>query len=290
MRPARCNRLILLASLLVLSLACNFPLQVPFAPEAASQVQTSVAQTLAVQLSQMPPSAPTLSVPTILPTGTLPPSPTVEGTATFTATPSTPLINVSVDTNCRYGPSPDYHIVGALLVGQTVELHGKNSRGDWWYIENPRRAGEFCWVWGEYAQIVGDQAAVPLATPPPVYFVASYQTHQDCEGLGGVETFIFSVHNIGSVKLESATVSVVKTSDGSSLMHPDFPFANRNAPFRSSNCGAGADSLAPGGMALIRVIAQTPAESTPARAILRLCSRDALGGSCIERSVDFTIG
>lgn len=289
MRTTRRQSLVLLASLLALTLACNLPFQMGAGPDTANLVQTSVAQTVAAQVSQVTLVLPTVSLPTIQPTGTLPPSPTVEGTATATATPTTPMISVSVDTNCRYGPGPDYHIVGALLVGQTVEVKGKYAHGDWWYIDNPRRAGEFCWVWGQYAQVTGNKDAVAAVTPPPVYFVASYVGHADCEGLGGVETFIFSVKNIGSVALESASATVVKKSNGDSLMHADYPFANRNAPFRSTNCGGGASALTPGATALITVIAQTPAEATEARVTIRLCTQDGLGGACIERTVDFTI-
>ncbi|MBN2501672.1 MAG: hypothetical protein JXB38_12895, partial [Anaerolineales bacterium] len=201
-----------------------------------------------------------------------------------------PRVSVSVNTNCRYGPGPDYHTVGALLVGETAEVFGKNQNGDWWLIENLKRPGERCWLWGQYAQIVGDKSGIAVATPPPVYFTAAYSSHADCEGLGGVDTFAFSVENIGSLALESATVTVVRVSDGDSMMHPDFPFANTNAPFRVGICAGGNSTLAPGAQALISVIAQTPFESTPARAIIRICTQDGLGGTCYERTVEFTIG
>jgi hypothetical protein len=281
--------------LVLLTLACNLSTTTP-APK--GQVETAVAQTLVAQQALTPlvtqvivVVTPTLEQVQQPPQNTEPPPAATEAPAVApTETPGEPMASVTVDTNCRYGPGPDYHTVGALLVGQEAKVYGKNDRGDWWYIENLKRPGEFCWIWGQYAQIAGDKAAVAVATPPPLYFTVAYSTHSDCEGLGGVETFGFSVKNIGSLTLESGTATVVRKSDGQSLMNAGFPFADQNHPFRPSICAGGASSLLKGNEAIISVIAETPMDSTPARATIRLCTQDGLGGYCYERTVDFTIG
>lgn len=54
--------------------------------------------------------------PTLTPTATLVP------TLPFTPTAETPLITVSVDTNCRSGPGKVYDMVGALLVGEVADI------------------------------------------------------------------------------------------------------------------------------------------------------------------------
>jgi len=271
----------------------------PPATQPALQVETAVAQTLMAQQALTPLVTQVMvvvtattedTIPPLPPTEPPPPAPVVEVPPSATDTPpGPPMISVTVDTNCRYGPAPEYHNVGSLLLGQTAQVYGKNSRGDWWYIENLKRPGEKCWLWGQYATIVGDQAAIAVATPPPVYFTVSYSSHADCEGLGGVDTFAFSVRNIGTLPLESGTVSVVRKSDGSSMMNAGFPFTGINAPFRPGICAGGSGVLAVGEQALISVVAETPFESTPARAIIRLCTQDGLGGTCYERTVDFTI-
>jgi hypothetical protein len=283
--------------LILLTLACNIGTPIP-AQQPAGQVETAVAQTLAAQqaltplvtqviivvtsTSQEVPPPPAVTEP--------PPVPSEAPVVATTEPPGEPMVSVTVDTNCRYGPGPDYHIVGALLVGESVKVYGKNDRGDWWYIANSKRPGEFCWIWGQYAQVEGDKAAIAVATPPPVYFTIAYSTHADCEAMGGVETFGFTVKNIGSLKLESGTASVVRKSDGHSLMNAGYPFEGQNHPFRPSICAAGESALASGNQSVISVVAETPVDSTPARVTVRLCTQDGLGGYCYERTIDFTIG
>ena len=77
------------------------------------------------------------------------------------------MISVSVETNCREGPSQDYSRVGYLLPGQTSTVHGRNDANTWWYIENPKKPGQYCWLWGEYATVEGDLAGLVVVTPPP---------------------------------------------------------------------------------------------------------------------------
>jgi hypothetical protein len=81
--------------------------------------------------------------------------------------PSTPRVSVSMDTNCRTGPSTAYDSVGALLVGQSAEVVGKYSSANWWIIRNPNEPG-FCWIWGQYASLTGDSSSLPEMTPPPL--------------------------------------------------------------------------------------------------------------------------
>jgi hypothetical protein len=296
--PARSPQLLFILILLVLlALACSLggpaALQQP-----PGQVETAVAQTLVAQQNLAPLVTQVVIIITSAPQEVQPPPPDTQQpppppetpTITPTETPGEPMVSVTVDTNCRYGPGPDYHVVGALMVGEKVKVFGKNSSGDWWYIQNSKRPGEFCWIWGQYAQVEGDKAAIAIATPPPVYFTVTYSTHADCEGLGGVETFAFKVRNIGSLNLESGTASVARKSDGASLMNPGFPFASQNHPFRPSICAAGESALAPGVERNISVVAETPFDPTPARVTIRLCTQDGLGGYCYERTVDFTIG
>lgn len=156
---------------LLASLACNLPFSPPAAPDELGSVQTSVAGTLIAQLSLTPeqpagPIQPTeqpVSTPEPLATPTI----TLTPTDTSTPTPSVPMVSVSLNTNCRFGPGSIYDYLGALLVGETAEIVGRDPSGDYWYIRNPDNPSGFCWLWGEYAKPVGNFGSVPILTPPP---------------------------------------------------------------------------------------------------------------------------
>jgi hypothetical protein len=111
------------AALLLATLACT---QSGTPAPDPNFVNTAVAQTLvAIQTGGAPsvtPLVPTSTFtpepPTITPTVTLSPTPV------FTATPSVPLISVSVATNCRVGPGRAYDRVGRAA-GR------RDGRGHW---------------------------------------------------------------------------------------------------------------------------------------------------------------
>jgi uncharacterized protein YgiM (DUF1202 family) len=101
------------------------------------------------------------------PTATLTLSPTTTETPTVTATftLSVPMVTVSQNTNCRAGDLKAYDMLGALLVGETAEVIGKNADGDYWVVRLPD--GKVCWLWGTYATVSGDTSKIPVMTPPP---------------------------------------------------------------------------------------------------------------------------
>jgi Bacterial SH3 domain len=84
----------------------------------------------------------------------------------FASTPIAPMVSVSSPTNCRTGPSTDYDLLYTLNVGQTVNVVGKYSSGNYWIINNPNGGGN-CWLWGQYATIIGNTANLPEMVPPP---------------------------------------------------------------------------------------------------------------------------
>jgi hypothetical protein len=142
--------------------------------------QTAIAETVAVEHSVQTIVAQTLAAPgvrdtdqpgaTLAPeptnTQTLEPTITLTATITLTPTPEKPMVSVSVNTNCRTGPGQQFGLVGSLLVGEQAEVVGVYPDGDYWVIKNPRRAGE-CWLWGNYATIVGQTAGLPNFVSPP---------------------------------------------------------------------------------------------------------------------------
>ena len=141
----------LLMIMLVLLQACNLPNSAPQEPDLAL---TITAQALLLQSG-----TPALNTET--------PTPQFTATITLTPTPGVPTVTVSQNTNCRTGPGTQYGIVGALLIGETAEVVGKNSSvPNYWVIKLPNGSNT-CWLWGEYATISGNTANLPEITVPP---------------------------------------------------------------------------------------------------------------------------
>lgn len=157
--------------LLIASLACELPGAPTLAPLDPNAANTSIAQTVSARQTMSVLNNPATSTFTATPeTPTLTAEPTFSPVPDFTATSGTPMISVSVDTNCRVGPGAIFERVGILLVGETAEIVGREPRGEYWYIRNPDVAdngAEFCWVWGEYATITGNTLPLLYLSPPP---------------------------------------------------------------------------------------------------------------------------
>ena len=154
------KKIFILGLIFILALpACNLPSQAPgtATPEVdIVATATALAKTLAAPTSQPP----TTEVPSSTPI------PTNTSTITPTFTSTVPMVTVSVNTNCRTGPSVVYNLVGALLVGEQAVIVGKFSVGNYWIINNPDASGT-CWLWGQYATVSGNTTGLPEYTQPP---------------------------------------------------------------------------------------------------------------------------
>lgn len=285
--------------LFILSLACVLPTAPPPTQD-INALGTLVMQTMvaaATQTSQavMPvdsvesplPSA-TLLVPTATlesPTATLIPSSTPTPLPVFTSTPVVPQISVSVATNCRVGPGRVYDRVGALAVGQVAEVVGRNNQGNYWYIRNPNQPSSFCWLWGEYATVTGNLAALPVFTPPPTptpmpAFVAVYDRLETCRGWW----VDFELTNTGGVAFESVSLNVRDTVTGQVVSMFADSFVDADGCVDSST----RDELQPGA---------SPNVSSPAfnydpsghelQATITVCSSEGLNGTCLTQVLRF---
>lgn len=88
-------------------------------------------------------------------------------TAAGEATSDVPTVSVSLNTNCRMGPGKAYEIVSALRVGETADVVGKYPASNYWIIFEPN-IGRQCWLWGKYAEVIGDTSQLKVYTPPPL--------------------------------------------------------------------------------------------------------------------------
>ncbi len=103
-----------------------------------------------------------------LPSPTFTPGPpTRTPTPIYSPTPAAPIIEVSLDSNCRSGPGKVYDMVGALLVGETTEILARGSVPNYWVVDNPDYPGHECWLWGKYATVSGDTSHLPIRSVAP---------------------------------------------------------------------------------------------------------------------------
>jgi hypothetical protein len=147
--------------------------------DAQQQIEAIVTQTMAAMPTSAeektpveepsPEASPTLKPAATAPTETLPTA-TATSTETplptATATSSVPLAEVSVATNCRTGPGKIYDWVSVLPVGRQVEVVARNASGTYWVVQNPAGSGT-CWLWGNYARVIGQTADLPVWDTPP---------------------------------------------------------------------------------------------------------------------------
>jgi hypothetical protein len=260
---------------------------------AQSVLLTSQAQTLAAPLPTQP--AATQPVETQPPAQTEPPPAQTEPPATLAPTgaplpPQLPKISANVETNCRAGPSPQYPSVSVLMVGQQSVVLGANPEHTWWQIENPRKPGTKCWVWGSTTVVAGDASSVPVVEPPPLpvangppSFQAEFTNIHDC---GGVATATFRVFNSGGAAFLSSSILVKDVATDQGIAGPE----TSNAPFMVSlgGCPPGQPRLEPNNYAFIaKGIGALPPSGTKARAIIALCTGPNQSVQCVETKVTF---
>lgn len=266
--------------LMIAALACTTS-SVSVATPVPGLMDTAVAQTVVVLLTQTAqPSIPItgLGSPTFTPTVMLSPTPI------FTATPAIPLITVSVDTNCRFGPGKVYDFTGALLVGEVAEVYGMDPTGDYWYIRNPDADG-YCWVWGEYASLVGDPSVLPVYTPPPTptpipAFEASYDGLETCVGWW----VDIRLSNTGAVSFKSVSITLRDTTNDVPLSMSTDGFTNNDGCLGSTT----KDNLHPGGTHTVSMPAfNYDPTGHKVRATVTVCSEKSLKGVCLSQVIEF---
>ena len=283
--------LFLFSILLIVSLACVTP-SVVATPD-QNVISTAIAQTIDAGLTQYSPSLVPILTDTPVPTGTpempsVTPTITLTSTPVFTATPLIPLISVSVATNCRIGPGRAYERVGALLVGEFAEVAGRNPSGEYWYIRNPDSGNGYCWLWGQYATVSGNFAALPIFTPPPTPtpmpdFEAEFSDLDACAGIWWVD---ITLDNTGGLNFRSLSLTLRDTETDQILSLYSDLFSDKD------NCvdpNEDRENLPAG---------STRTFSSPAfsydptghklRATITLCSNPGQSGTCVTKVITFT--
>jgi hypothetical protein len=289
MYVSKLSRLIIVVILLAFSaLACGFPgVTSEVAQDSDAVVASRVAATMAADLvaevpggAALPPDSSEASQP-------LETTPTITQTPTETLTPmpSIPMVSVTVNTNCRFGPGQAYEYLGALLEGETAEIYGRDPWGNFWYIENPDRPGSYCWITAAYAQVSGDTSQVPELTPPPTptnttvpfIFTISMPISLEC-----AQYYItFAIQNGGPQTIESVSIHVEDLDTGQQRTRSD------DALSATPSCVTAAlPALVPGEMGhlIVGPYSYDP-QGHNVQTTVRVCSENGLGGSCTEKAL-----
>jgi uncharacterized protein YraI len=125
------------------------------------------------------------SIPTALPEY-LPATSTPAPTNIPTQTPSPKANSATANANLRAGPGTNYPVVGGLKKGDTVQIIGKTSDGQWYRIK--LTSGTTAWVASDYIKVDAESGTIPVvasldipptpspeptlpptATPPPPF-------------------------------------------------------------------------------------------------------------------------
>ena len=274
--------LMAVSGLLIVSLACSQ--SAPLPPPDPNALNTSVAKTVAARQTEAALNNPVTATFTPVPElPTLTPEPPSSATPDFTGTPTTPMIDVSVDTNCRTGPGAIFERVGILLVGETAEIVGREPKGEYWYIRNPDTGPEFCWVWGEYATISGNTLFLLYlspAPPPVTSFTAAFEKLETCT----VWWVDFRLANNSGTQFKSVSLSVRDVDKNTVVSLEANGFTN------SDGCGTPStiSSLIAGGTV---TLSSPPFGYNPTghnlSAKITACTEVDQKGTCLTRELNF---
>ncbi len=218
-------------------------------------------------------------------------TPSLTPTPIFTLTPSVPMVSVSLPTNCRSGPGTAYDILGLLNAGESAEVVGRNTSSDNWIIRLPYNPAITCWLWGQYATVVGNTSGLPVYnSPTPVaYFnvpAASYDVIYFCPTVcDGYYMIRFQITNNGSVTLESNQVITTDQTTGETKTTTLNTFPIYNVCSQESI----QEDLSPGE---VGGTTNSGFSSNPVghaiKATIRVCSQDNMAGTCLEKTFTFT--
>jgi len=268
---------LLITGILVLS-ACNLPgNNVPAETMPPTEPPTANA-TATVELTATPTEISATETPTVTATETPVPEPSE------TATPEPVVAEVVRETNCRVGPAGNYDLVATYQVGQKLEVVAKDLGAGYWFVKNPEKPEEQCYLLAQNIKITGDTAALPKFTPrasptAAPNFTVSFRKFETCEGS---DYALFVVENTGSVAFRSVYIKVTDPKVGKSVEQVLGAFDLRRGCVLAKNIAP----LDPGGTGYVASPQfKWQARTNKLTAIIMLCTEKALKGTCITQTL-----
>jgi hypothetical protein len=266
-----------IAGILILS-ACNLPGS-NIAPQITSRAETPTANVTATKLTATPTEAVPTDTPSVTPTETPVPEPSA------TLTPEPIVAEVVRESNCRTGPAGNYDLVATYQPGQRLEVIAKDLGAGYWFVQNPEKPEEQCYLLAQNIRITGDTSVLPQFTPrasptAAPYFNVTFRKLDTCEGYNYA---LFVVENAGSIPFRSVYIKVTDPKVGRSVEQVLSAFDLRRGCVLAKNIAP----LDPGGTGYVASPQfKWSVTGHKLNAIIMLCTEKALKGTCITKTVE----
>lgn len=259
--------------------ACNLPINdAPAESITATEEIASAPTTVDVTTTQTSQAVPTETRGVTATETTLP-------EASATSTPEILKGEVVRETNCRTGPAGNYELVAKYQVGQQLDVVAKDLGSAYWFVQNPEKPEERCYLLLQNFKIDGDASALPKYTPQPSptampYFNVSFKKFDTCKSLDFAQ---FIVENIGSVPFRSAYIKFTDLKVNKSVEQALNAFDQHNGCVLAKN-------VAPLNQGESGYVETPPigwnAHGHKLRATLMLCTEQNLKGTCVTQTID----
>ena len=190
----------------------------PANPIGENELHTLVAGSMTAVAHEVGFTMTFLAPPTDTPTATATVTPTITQTEKPTLTPTDQVLVLKItgNTNCRRGASTYFPVITTFSSGAVLDVLGRNPAGDYFFVRPTGQNGKGCWIWKEFATVMGDIESLPVFTPvptpeptqtatlpPQAVFSAVYSGLTAC-GSGFAANF--TITNTGILALQSVRV------------------------------------------------------------------------------------
>ena len=166
-----------------------------------------------------------------------------------------------------------------------LEVVAKDLGGGYWYVRNPDKPEEQCYVLAQNIDIGGETTALPRFTPPPSptaapYFKVTFKKFDSCSG----ESFAtFVVENVGSVPFRSVYIKVTNQKLGKSVEQAFNAFDLRTGCVLAKNISP----LNAGGTASVSSPQfKWKGHGENLRAVIMACTEKDLKGTCVTQTLN----
>lgn len=258
--------------------SCNLPVN-----NSTSESQTEVPAAIAtatkdLAATQTSKALPT-DTPTLTPTETLTPEPSA------TSTPELPKAKVVRETNCRIGPGGMYDKVATYQVDTMLVVVAADLGGGYWFVQNPDKPEEQCYLLAQNVRIEGDTATLPKYTPMPSPTAVpdikvSFRKFDTCQGK---DFAAFIVENIGNAEFRSVYIRMTDLKVDKSVETALNAFDQHNGCVLVKNISP----LEPGSSGYV----ETPpitwnARGHRLRVTIMTCTDPGLKGTCVTKTIE----